>query len=54
MTHPCNDCVFHRSWGDEEIGANRYCTHPLVYKATAMCPSVMDYHIKQRSESEKE
>lgn len=48
MKHPCDDCVFHRSWGDFSIGENRDCTHPLVYKTPAMCPSVMNYHVKIR------
>lgn len=54
MNHPCDDCVFHRSWGDDEIGANRGCTHPLVYRTMAMCPAVMNYHIKEKMEGVKE
>ena len=46
MKPPCDDCIFHRVWGDGEIGANRHCTHPLVYKTMAMCPSVMNYVIR--------
>ena len=54
MKYPCADCVFHRSWGDDEIGANRYCTHPLVFKTPAMCPSVMNYRIKNKLEKVNE
>lgn len=47
MKYPCDDCVFHRSWADDEIRVTRGCTHPLVYKAMAMCPSVMNYQIRE-------
>ena len=46
MKDPCNDCVFHRVWGDISIGDNRYCTHPLVYKTPVMCPTVMNYRVR--------
>lgn len=46
MKDPCNDCVFHRVWGDIAIGENRYCTHPLVYKTPVMCPTIMNYRVR--------
>lgn len=52
MKYPCADCVFLELWVDDE-GANRGCTHPLVYKTPAMCPSMMNYNIKNRLNEEE-
>ena len=50
MNIPCEDCVFFKLWGDDEIKADGVCTHPLVYKTIAMCPIVMNFFIKARFE----
>ena len=45
----CEGCVFRdeKGHGDDSLGMNVYCWHPVFCKNQTGCPVVQSYHIKR-------
>lgn len=38
----CEDCIFHDRYGDDELGMNLDCRHPMLARQRQFCPVILN------------
>lgn len=46
----CSKCIFHDRYGDDELGRNLDCRHPMFARQMQFCPVILNELVQRKVE----
>lgn len=50
----CEDCIFHDRYGDDELGMNLDCRHPMFARQMQFCPVILNAVVWEKVKEARE